>query len=269
MDSCADSSIAERCLLRPLDHLVTETENEQTTSTWIKCFASFFSVKVFFNYSYPTSCNNFEVILQTHCKYSYNVYEYQLKNLSHIHNSGTTTTFFMLWLEGTINRSVCPQDPWQGMTINKCIYHGCWVTHEFYIDRKPLSKVNMSLWIILYMWNPLHRKKKHEWREQNESLPWCSVGTCCMIYWQISRQTQMWYLRIMSADYWWSNAVCRCWLSVRRKANKCVWLASAGYSATLGQYLFLCLHLNIIITPTQWHYCYPAFYSTQTLWVSA
>lgn len=166
MDSCGNSSIAERCLLRPLDHLATETENEQTTSTWIKCFAIFLLCEhFFFNYSNPTSCNNFEEIWKAHCKYSYNVYEYQLKNLSHNHNSGTTTTFFMLWLEGTINRSVCPQDPMQGMTINKCIYHGCWVTHEFYIDRKPLSKVNMSLWIILYMRNPLHGKKK-TWMER-------------------------------------------------------------------------------------------------------
>lgn len=62
------------------------------------------------------------------------------------------------------------------------------------------------------------------------------------------------------------NHVCRFWLSVpRHKANKCVWLDSTGYCNTWPTPFPVCFYQNIIMTPTPWHYCNLAFYSTQNI----
>lgn len=55
--------------------------------------------------------------------------------------------FFMSCLESIINSCVWPKDPWWAAMIDKVIYHGCWATHEFNIDRsygEATSQNNMN-----------------------------------------------------------------------------------------------------------------------------
>jgi len=90
-----------------------------------------------------------------------NVYVYCPKNPNCIQWERESAAFFVLCLESIVYRCMFLEDPWQSMTINECIFHGCWMTHEYNIDGESLFKVDMSWWIILCMWN-LPQRKKHE-----------------------------------------------------------------------------------------------------------
>lgn len=110
----------------------------------------------------------------------------------------------------------------------------------------------MSLWIILWEGNLPQTKKHKAWMEDEDWMaPMVASGN---ILDDIRRlilmpgERQILYLKI---TFWQNNTDCGYLCRDTRQTNV------SGCCSTRPIPSPVCLYQNIIMTPTQWHYCYP------------